>query len=240
MLGAKLLGTNGPETEDSGYARRRIWFTGENIRPPLHLDKFSRFLSFDQDSFGGRNIYFPLYMLNFNWFSESKFDVRSGAMIRKEDLTRDRVLNRTPSKLASIYLSNNHPYRLEAVKQLSKLGKVDVFGNVGGTKVAQKIDVARDYKYNICFENDLYPGYVTEKLLDAYAIGNVPIYWGDFGRSELFNSGSFLNYADFDSLETLIDVISEIDYESIFSEPLLKTLPDIDNIRMCVRSVILE
>ncbi|WP_394958760.1 glycosyltransferase family 10 domain-containing protein [uncultured Helicobacter sp.] len=36
-----------------------------------------------------------------------------------------------------------------------------------------------NYKFNICFENGSYPGYLTEKLFDAYIAGCIPIYWGD-------------------------------------------------------------
>lgn len=36
----------------------------------------------------------------------------------------------------------------------------------------------RRYKFTIAFENQSYPGYVTEKIADALMAGTVPIYWG--------------------------------------------------------------
>lgn len=51
----------------------------------------------------------------------------------------------------------------------------------------------KNYKFNICFENGSSPGYITEKLFQAYAGGCIPIYWGDIslrsGENELANKG---------------------------------------------------
>ena len=46
-----------------------------------------------------------------------------------------------------------------------------------GTSVNDKIEWLKSYKFNICFENSSYPGYLTEKLFDAFMGGCVPIYW---------------------------------------------------------------
>ena len=37
----------------------------------------------------------------------------------------------------------------------------------------------KDYKFTIAFENQSYPGYTTEKILDAFRARTVPIYWGN-------------------------------------------------------------
>ncbi|WP_281650799.1 glycosyltransferase family 10 [Helicobacter bilis] len=65
---------------------------------------------------------------------------------------------------------------------LSKYKRVDSGGrwknNIGGN-VDDKIEWLKSYKFNLCFENSSYPGYLTEKLFDAFLAGCVPIYWGD-------------------------------------------------------------
>ena len=41
-----------------------------------------------------------------------------------------------------------------------------------------KHDLLGQYKFTIAFENTAYPGYVTEKIIDAMVAGSVPIYLG--------------------------------------------------------------
>ena len=42
----------------------------------------------------------------------------------------------------------------------------------------------RKCKFYICLENTSAPGYVTEKLFDAFLTGSIPIYWGSHGTPQ--------------------------------------------------------
>lgn len=45
--------------------------------------------------------------------------------------------------------------------------------------VAKKRPVMEQYKFSICYENAReIPGYITEKIFDAFFAGSVPVYWG--------------------------------------------------------------
>jgi hypothetical protein len=78
--------------------------------------------------------------------------------------------------------------RLDFFKRLSAHMPVDSFGavlnNQGGRRpVGQRgddsyLDLIGQYRYMICFENCRADGYLTEKLMNAYAGGAGPIYWG--------------------------------------------------------------
>lgn len=206
----------------------RVWFTGENIRPPLHIPNIDYFLSYDQDDFGDRNLYLPLWLLNFDWFQEENLEFRTGLNLKPESFVHQRKLASIPDKLACTFISNPHPFRLDFMSKLDSLGTVDMFGKYVNKPVDKKSTVAKNYKYMVCFENDLYPGYVTEKLLDAYACGTVPIYWGDLGRETVFNEKAFLNLKNFVSMDALINEINEHDYVSMHSEPLFKQIPTLD------------
>ncbi len=83
----------------------------------------------------------------------------------------------------------------------------------------------------LCFENDLYPGYLTEKLLDAYMCETVPLYRGLFGQEEHVNQKALINAANFDSLESFcryVGKMGEFEYDKTFREPLFKTLPTLE------------
>lgn len=50
-----------------------------------------------------------------------------------------------------------------------------------------------EYKFTIAFENDVFPGYETEKLYDAIRVHTVPVYFGNPFVGEVFNLDSFIS-----------------------------------------------
>src|SRR6185312_6089937 len=92
-------------------------------------------------------------------------------------------------------------------KQLSAYKKVDAPGRSmnsmpgidigGGNKWTTKRQFLSPYKFTIAFENDIFPGYQTEKLYDAMMADTIPIYCGDPFVGDVFNTKSFLNAADY-------------------------------------------
>ena len=108
----------------------------------------------------------------------------------------------------------------------------------------------QQYKFMICFENTKKKNYVTEKLLNAYAAGTIPIYWGTPDVLNWFNPKAFLYLEDEteEAMDRLIERIKEIDqkeelYQSIFNEPLLKEIPEvfkIENLREKIKNVLMK
>lgn len=213
------------ETLTSG-AKHRIWWTGENIRPPV-TKYFKKTFSYDQDDFLDTNVYLPVWMMQ-SGFKDGRFEPRVGKDIKLELLMQQRELKKK-NKFACAFIRNMHPTRGRVIDQLSKIGKVDVYGAASGQIVENKISVARDYKFMICFENDLYPGYVTEKPLESFMSETVPLYWGDMGIDTHINRNAIVNLKDFDSIESYVDYVASInvdEYVRIYKEPFLKTIPD--------------
>jgi len=209
---------------------RNIWWTGENVRPPLDI-AFDHFVSFDQDSYGGRNTYFPLFYLETLFPTKGGFERTGASVFLPSDLTKPRPQSPyqfSSRKFVCAFINNPEPIRMAALRELEKYGTVDVFGKHTGNVAPSKAIVAKEYKYMLCFENDFYPGYVTEKLLDAYLCGTVPLYWGNLGRENHINQKSFINLADFASLEEFskhVAGLTEEQYMKIFREPLLLSVP---------------
>jgi alpha(1,3/1,4) fucosyltransferase len=76
------------------------------------------------------------------------------------------------------------------------------FPSARGT-VARKRDVLRQYKFSICYENASYPGWLTEKPLDAMFAGSVPIYLGDPEVTKLVPKAAFIDKRDFPDYDAL-------------------------------------
>ena len=125
--------------------------------------------------------------------------------------------------------------RSEIVNKLSKYKRVDCGGkflnNIGyvvprGINCSGKIEHNNNYKFVIAFENKDYPGYVTEKICDAYKSKCVPIYWGHRDVIKDFNPSTFINANNFANLDELVEYIIKVDnddklYASFFKEPIL-------------------
>jgi hypothetical protein len=204
--------------------RKRIWFTGENIRPPLAND-FDAFLSFDQDPYGNYNFYLPTW-LQYLALGNQYFFPHVGLTFDEENLSRNRVLFEDKKHAVCVVMRNKNATRLRAIDELRKHIPVDIFGPASGNYLESKYPVTSSYKYTLCFENDLFPGYVTEKLIEAYAVGTVPLYWGDLGSEKRINRGSFINLKDFESIRDFVGYIVTLtpkQYKKIYEEPFLAT-----------------
>lgn len=196
------------------YKCKKIFYTGENIAPPLGYCDYS--FSFDNLE-DDRNYRLPHYLL---------YDGYYDLVNKKVD---ESLLNR---KFCSFVVSNgNCIERNNFFHKLSKYKKVDSGGrylNNIGLPVIDKRKFQSEYKFAITFENNTYrPGfewYITEKAFEAMCVNSIPIYRGGSKINEDFNSKSFINYHDFVSEEDMIEYIIELDrnddrYMEMLSKP---------------------
>ena len=66
-----------------------------------------------------------------------------------------------------------------------------------------KRSVLSRYRFAICFENTIFPGYLTEKLFDCLLAGCIPIYWGDPTIADQIPPDCYIDYRQFGSLTEL-------------------------------------
>lgn len=68
-----------------------------------------------------------------------------------------------------------------------------------------KIDDLKNYRFVYCLENSCQdnPGYITEKIFDAFAAGTIPIYWGAPNVDQYIPKGCYIDYTLFSSLDEL-------------------------------------
>lgn len=213
-------------------SRQTIWFTGENIRPPVD-SRINKFLSFDQDDYNGKNIYFPLWQFHLREKLSVYNSPQLGESFPTSNFMTVRDSRLVPSKFVCAFIGNLDPYRLRAIQALRVYGDVDIYGKRFGRFIKNKREVAKDYKFVLAFENDFFPGYVTEKLFDAYACDSIPLYWGDLGNEKLINRNAYINAANSLSLAEFakkVGAISDSEWLSMYRQPLLKSLPDFQKI----------
>jgi alpha(1,3/1,4) fucosyltransferase len=122
-----------------------------------------------------------------------------------------------------VYNRANARERREFFAALSKRRFVHAPGSVehntefgpGGRRLAdwwpRKLDYQRHFRFTIAFENSSFPGYTSEKIVDALLAGTIPIYWGNPKIALDVDPGSFVNAADYCSWDELADYVLRID-----------------------------
>jgi len=105
------------------------------------------------------------------------------------------------TKLVSMISSNKlmcqgHLIRLEWVNKLKS--KLDLYGK-GFNPILKKEEGLADYMFSVAIENDVYESCFTEKILDCFATGTIPIYLGPPDIGDFFNlDGIIILNEDFD------------------------------------------
>lgn len=227
----------------SASARVGIWYTAENRRPPA--EGWDATLSFDSDAWPG-NAYLPFWQLNSDLFGGS-FAGLLGETLSIEAMVSSRQtyleVGSRPGFCCAI-LRNPDPVRLKAIELLKRVGPVDIYGPLARKPVASKVSIFQRYRFALVFENDLYPGYVTEKPFDAWHCGAVPLYWG-WDAAESLNPRALVNMATLADPLELVEAVADLERNpdsigEMASLPLLSrrpnTAPVIELVRRVLRS----
>ena len=119
-------------------------------------------------------------------------------------------------------------FRIKFINELSKYKNVDMGGNyknnIGGN-VYNKIEFLSSYKFSIAMENSEGQGYVSEKIIDSFMAGTIPIYYGGYMIDEFINPKSYILIKNENDMVKKIEYIKKIDndkklYKTIFNEKL--------------------
>jgi hypothetical protein len=212
-------------TENLKYSRDKcikIFHTGENRRPENYDCHYA--LSFDHNNSSWHYRLTGWSMTPFFYNKHPFFHIANAHNVRHEKTKFCVFIHRNP----------NCQVRNAVFSEVSKYKKVDsagtLFNNTGfivGPEYDEKLDFIKNYKFVFAFENSSYPGYLTEKIMDAFYVNSVPLYWGSPTVDLDFNENSFINAGKFRTIQDLVNYIIEVDnndelYEKIISQPKFK------------------
>lgn len=196
----------------------RIFYTGENMS--ADFNSFDYAIGFDEMSFGDRYIRVPNYLMN------PKYQLDVERMLNKHNECVEGV----KTEFCSFVCSNGKgdQIREDFLDCLSKYKKVNSGGrfrnNIGIQEgVPDKWEFQHKHKFSMAFENSSHKGYTTEKIVQSFAAGTIPIYWGDPDIKKYFNENSFVNVSDYNSLEDAVEKVKYIDSHEDIYMSMLKT-----------------
>jgi hypothetical protein len=136
------------------------------------------------------------------------------------------------------------PFRDAIFRKLGEYKKIDSAGrhlnNMNGwtvpmspNRVAGKVEFFRRYKFTLAVENTIWPGYMTEKLVDPMFANSIPIYVGDPLATRSFDSASYIDFTEFPDLNQMFEFVREVDnncdlYLKLLAAPWYRsnTVPD--------------
>jgi len=178
-------------------ASHLIWY-GNELIPKPHV-KYDLYLYYNE-IVPHKTLYFPGVYLVKDFFSNKKYahdtDRVGISNLVSMNYSQKREVSQNNKKLfCCAFINNLTPEREKVLSDLSRLGKVDVYGSAGRGKVQYKYPIAKDYKFFLCMENEYVDGFITEKALEAWACQAIPIWWGR-DTHKILNKKAYINIDD--------------------------------------------
>jgi len=165
----------------------------------INYDKFDKILTFDKE------------LLSLS----DKFEILpiGGCWINPEE---QNIYSKT--KNISIIASNKnttkgHNLRHKIIFEYRGSNLIDVYGRVY-KPIYNKLEALKDYRYSICIENTKSDYYFTEKLIDCFRTGTIPIYYGCPSISNFFDINGMIIIDSLNDLKNIILTLNDEIYNN--------------------------
>ena len=230
----------------------KLFHTQENERHDYVDADYS--ISFDLGVQSNHHFRFPYWMEMLDWSHEGivgNTNPRYGELLNISTLMSplgDQYLKRGGT--CAMLSSHLREPRGSLFKAVEKIVPTQGFGAFFDKEIKDhhssgflKRDVLKEFSFNLCPENGLYPGYYTEKIPEAFYSGCLPITWADENIAVDFNPSTILNLqplfkSDFQDLENIL--LSTAGMEAFQSQSLLTEPPSIEPIRSFLKTLLNE
>jgi alpha(1,3/1,4) fucosyltransferase len=206
------------------YKCKKVLILAENWRASQFKSHYS--ISFDPTS--DTNFRLPLWQMY--WLL--KPELKDRLFDKKKHESFERFCAFTVSNPYN-GTRNNHFDQLSQYKRVHSYGKVRM--NDFGLKKASAGRYWRDakdefflqhpHKFMMTYENTSYPWYCTEKIMDGFLAGSIPLYWGDPKVVVDWNLDAFVNVQKLGF--SWVDAVKKIDqdnslFNDIYNAPVFK------------------
>lgn len=129
-------------------------------------------------------------------------------------LPHDKIKLYEKSKLMSMIYSfkqwtPGHRLRHQLAKMVDGL---ELFGSGTGKHLKSKDIGLADFMFSIVIENNRTEKYFTEKILDCFATGTIPIYWGCPNIGDYFNEKGIMSFEKIEDLPELFSKLEDPEY----------------------------
>jgi len=209
------------------YPQVRVLIEGENYVPDFNLVDYA--ISSYPIKFLDRHFSIPFGVEAF-YFGGYKHFLGLEPGIRKFDENDLKKKEYFANFIASHDSENN--IRGDFFKLLSKNRRVESPGRLfhnNDTVISwrdnSKVDFQSKSKFTLCFESTKHEGFITEKIIDAFYAGTIPVYYGSSTVKNIINPKAYIDVSDFPTMEAAVERILELDnnddlYIAMMREPI--------------------
>lgn len=192
----------------------RVFFTGENFEPDMNGCEFA--ITFSALTDHPNHLRLPL------WVYENRgWGFGADRLVKRSDTDWEKIAAEKTAFCNFVYM-HEVPFRDAIFRKLSEYRKVDSAGrhlnNMNGSTVpmspnraAGKVEFFRHYKFTLAIENTIWPGYMTEKLVDPMFAASIPIYVGDPLAKLSFDPASYIDFTSLPTMKEMFEFIREVD-----------------------------
>ncbi|MDB5038308.1 MAG: ceV [Bacteriovoracaceae bacterium] len=106
--------------------------------------------------------------------------------------------------------TTGHRFRHEVIRHFCS--SFDVFGR-GYRPIKSVSEGLKDYRFSVTIENSSYDYYFTEKILNCFDLGTIPIYWGCPSIGNFFDLDGIIRFEHLGELASILSNLKESDYE---------------------------
>lgn len=226
-----------------------LFHTAENFRHDHISADFA--ISHDLNVPSDKHYRLPYWMEMIDWSHEGlvgNLNPRYGELIKLGRLQAPlgyHFLKR--SQKAVLMTSHLREPRAMCLNALRKFMPVDGVGPYFNKEIKDhhcsgflKKNILQRYAFNLCPENGIYSGYVTEKIPEAFAAGCLPISCVDESVDADFNPLALINLAPMieNNFEQLEGVLTSKEYlEQYANQPLITKIPNIFGLQKFIHNI---
>lgn len=226
-----------------------LFHTAENLRHDHVQADFA--ISYDLNLTSENHFRLPYWMEVIDWSHEGIIgngNPRYGELLKLERLQAplgSHFIKR--AQKAVLITSHLREPRASCYAALQKVMQVDGMGPYFDKTIKDhhksnflKKNILANYAYNLCPENSKSPGYVTEKIPEAFAAGCLPIAYVDESVAMDFNPKAMINMATLDTnnFEELKIAFDSGLLKEIADESLLLQKPSLESLQVFLNTTI--
>jgi len=130
--------------------------------------------------------------------------------MRSKEIYKDRIE-------AIYYFSNHSNFKLYGIgwdQPISGYGMkyhnaaIKVWA--GTLEYKRKREIMGKFKFVLCFENCVFPGYISEKIFDCFLAGSIPVYYGAPDIEDFIPENTFIDFRKFKNYNDLDQYLRKI------------------------------
>jgi hypothetical protein len=146
-------------------------------------------------------------MLDHQW----RFYPLGGSWISEWDIFEK--LRRVSIIISDKWVTEGHRLRQQIVREfMPDYKELYVFGEPHSERFESKAQPLRHFAYSIVVESTKTDWYFTEKIIDCFSQGTVPIYWGCPSIGEFFDMGGIIPFSSMEQLRQIMGQINSDDW----------------------------